>query len=242
MLQTLAEIAIACLLALVPTIRLLRRRPAAVGWREANVSLHRLRLNGLDRDREAGLIEGEEHEAARLEIQRRLLAEADAEDRPASGARRLPILLTLLAVPVAAFALYDVGGHPGLPAAPMAARLQAARQTDLEQAAIIDELRADIAALPKGSDKARQGDLLLGQAEAAGDNWAAAADAFADALAIGSFDPTVAVEAAEARTRATGRVDPASAALFRRAVAAAPADAPWRTMADERIAESEHAH
>ena len=242
MLETLAEILLASLLALVPMFRLLRRTPASLGRRDASLSLHRLRLREVDRDREIGLIAAADHGAARLEIERRLLAEADSPDRPASvAARRWPIVLTLLAVPVAAFALYDIGGHPGVPAQPIAERLAAARQADQQDDAIITELRTEIAVLPPGSPRRREGELLLGQAEAAHGDWAAAAGAFGAALSAGPFDPQVAVEAAEARTRADGHVGPDSAALFKRAIAAAPPDAPWRTMAEERIAESEHA-
>ena len=242
MLETLAEILLASLLALVPTLRLLRRTPAALGRRDASLSLHRLRLREVDRDRDTGLIATEDHGAARLEIERRLLAEADTPERRADTSRRLPVLLTILVVPVAAFVLYDIGGHPGLSAQPIAERIAEARQVDQQDGAIIAELKADIAAVPPGTPKRREGELLLGQAEAAQGDWAAAADAFGAALAVGPFDPQVAVEAAEARTRADGRVGADSAALFKRAVAAAPPDVPWRTMAEERIAESEHAH
>ncbi|MFT8775988.1 MAG: c-type cytochrome biogenesis protein CcmI, partial [Gluconacetobacter liquefaciens] len=54
------------------------------------------------------------------------------------------------------------------------------------------------------------------------------------------FIPEIAARAAEAQTLADGRVTPESAALFRRALDAAPADAPWRMAAQQRIAESEH--
>ena len=224
-------------------LRLLRRTPGSLGRRDASLALHRLRLREIGRDRDIGLIAAADHGAARLEIERRLLAEAETPDRPTSAsARRWPILLTLLVVPVASFSLYDIGGHPGLPAQPIRERLAAAAAARQQDDAIVAELRSDIVALPPGSPKRREGELLLGQAEAAGGDWGSAAAAFDAALALAPFDPQVAVEAAEARTRADGHVGPDSAALFKRAVAAAPPDAPWRTMAEERIAESEHAH
>ena len=61
-----------------------------------------------------------------------------------------------------------------------------------------------------------------------------AAKAWQRALA-NRFDPTLAAETAEAMTEANGHVTPAAAALFRRALAAAPADAPWRGMVERRL-------
>ena len=51
------------------------------------------------------------------------------------------------------------------------------------------------------------------------------------------FDPTIAAEAAEAITEAQGHVTEEAAALFRRALAELPADAPWRPMAEKRLSE-----
>ena len=77
---------------------------------------------------------------------------------------------------------------------------------------------------------------LLGTIEAQRGNDAAAAAAFRMALQ-GKFDPTVAARAAEATTRAEGGVSESSAALFQRALAAAPPDAPWREYVEQRLKE-----
>ena len=79
--------------------------------------------------------------------------------------------------------------------------------------------------------------MLLGRAEAENGDFAAAASAWRAALAA-RFDPALAAAAAEAETRAAGRVDPAAADLFRQALAKAPADAPWRALAEQRLAEA----
>ena len=47
----------------------------------------------------------------------------------------------------------------------------------------------------------------------------------------------LAAMAADAASRAEGRISPDSAALFRQALAAAPADAPWRSVVEQRLAE-----
>jgi cytochrome c-type biogenesis protein CcmH len=64
---------------------------------------------------------------------------------------------------------------------------------------------------------------------------AAAAEAWRTALGI-RFDATLAVETAEAITESSGGVTDEAAALFRRALADAPPDAPWRPMAEKRLA------
>ena len=98
---------------------------------------------------------------------------------------------------------------------------------------------ARLASLPKGSPQAHEGYLLLGQAEATEGDWGQAAVAWTRALQDG-FDPTLAAQVAEAQVQAEGGVSPASAALFRRALDAAPSNAPWRLLAEQRIAQSEH--
>jgi hypothetical protein len=75
--------------------------------------------------------------------------------------------------------------------------------------------------------------VLLGSVEEARGNDAAAAAAYRMALR-GKFEPTIAARAAEAAVRAEGGVSESSAALFRRALAAAP-DAPWREVVQQRL-------
>jgi len=47
----------------------------------------------------------------------------------------------------------------------------------------------------------------------------------------------LAAEAGEAITEVNGKVTDEAAALFRRALAEAPAEAPWRPMAEKRLSE-----
>ncbi|MBV9115827.1 MAG: c-type cytochrome biogenesis protein CcmI, partial [Acetobacteraceae bacterium] len=119
---------------------------------------------------------------------------------------------------------------------PLKARLAAAEQQAREQARLVMELRTVLATLDPNSEKAREGYVLLGNTEARLGDMTGAAGAWKTALAT-RFDPTLALEAAEATAEANGRVTAESAALFRRALAAAPSDAPWRQMAEQRLAE-----
>jgi cytochrome c-type biogenesis protein CcmH len=211
------------------------------GRRDAALALHRAQLLELERDRRQGLIAPDEHGQARLEVQRRLLASADA-DEPASQARpvrRGTLLLGLALVPVLALALYLPQGHPELAAQPVAKRMREADARLQQDAALVEALRQGLAKIGPDAPQARAGYLLLGQAEASRGNWGAAAAAWRVALQHG-FDPSLAAQAAEAQCRADGAVSAGSAALFRRALDAGPKDAPWRALAEQRLAQAEH--
>ncbi len=234
-------------MALLPAA--LALRGAGAGLHDRHVpalALHRAQLRELERDRADGLIDGAEHGAARLEVERRLLAAADAQAQAqgttaaASVRGRVGAGAVVLAMVLpAAFGLYLLGGHPELPAQPERLRMAQADVRARQDDALIATLRQGLAGLDPATPAARQGFVLLGQVEASRGNLAAAAAAWRVALSHG-FDATLAVQAAEAQTRADGSVGPASAALFRRALDAAPADAPWRELAEQRLAQGEH--
>jgi cytochrome c-type biogenesis protein CcmH len=198
--------------------------------------LHRAQLAELDRDLADGRIAATEHANAVLEVQRRLLAAAENAEPRTQTSTRSPVLFALLLVPLGAFALYLVGGEPELPAAPLADRIVAAQQRAAHDAALIAQLRQRLESLDPHSEQARQGYVLLGNAEASRGELGAAADAWRTALAS-RFDPTLAAETAEAIAEAQGRVTQEAATLFRRALAESPADAPWRPMAQKRLSE-----
>jgi cytochrome c-type biogenesis protein CcmH len=230
-------IALLAAIALAPLALSLRRGSVARSRREAAVALHRAQLAELDRDLAEGRIAASEHANAMLEVQRRLLAAAGgAEDAPQAGSRS-PILIALVLVPIGAFALYVVGGYPGLPAQPLAERVAAAQQRAAQEANLIAQLRRRLAGLDPQSEQARQGYVLLGNAEVSRGRLNAAADAWRTALAT-RFDATLAAEAAEAITESEGRVTDEAASLFRRALAESPSDAPWRPMAQKRLSEA----
>jgi cytochrome c-type biogenesis protein CcmH len=223
-------------IALAPLAASLRRDAAARGRQEAAIALHRAQLAELDRDLADGRLDAVEHAHAVLEVQRRLLAEAASAEPRVQANSRSPVLIALLLVPLGGFALYVVGGNPGLPAVPLADRVAAAQQREERDAALIAQLRQRLAELDPHSDKARQGYILLGNAEASRGRLSEAADAWRTALAA-RFDPTVAAEAAEAISESQGRVTDEAASLFRRALAESQADAPWRPMALRRLSE-----
>ena len=231
--------AILLLCSLAPAGLALRRRVQFRGRQDATMALYRAQATELDRDLGEGRISATEHATALLEVQRRLLAAAEARDTPASTADRGPLFLGLALVPMAAIALYLVAGRPELPAQPLASRITAAEKRLADEARMADQLRAALATVDPHSDKARQGEVMLGNLEADQGDFGAAAAAWGKALAV-KFEPLLAAQVADATSRAEGRVSEASAALFRQALASAPPGAPWRGEVEQRLAQATH--
>jgi cytochrome c-type biogenesis protein CcmH len=215
------------------------------GRQEAALALHRAQLAELDRDLAEGRLLAAEHEAAKLEVQRRLLADAALPDGQVAGSGRGFVLATVVIVPLAAGGLYLTTGHPGfppkdVPPAGPAADGGASRAADAATMAqaedAINQLRTRIMMLAPGSPQLVKDYEMLGNVELALGRLPEAAEAWQHVLDE-HFEPGVAAELAEVKTDIAGHVTAESLALYKRALAAAPADAPWRRMAEQRIAE-----
>jgi cytochrome c-type biogenesis protein CcmH len=212
------------------------------GRQEAALALHRAQLAELDRDLAEGRLLAAEHDAAKLEVQRRLLADAALPDGQAAGSGRGFVLATVVIVPVAAAGLYLATGNPQFPPkntgqANQAADGGAADAATLAQAEdAIAQLQTRIMMLAPGSPQLAKDYEMLGNVELALGRLPEAAEAWQHVLDV-HFDPTIAAELAEVKTDIAGHVTAESLALYKRALAAAPADAKWRRMAEQRIAE-----
>ena len=140
------------------------RRPASIrNRREAALELHRAQIVELSRDAAEGRIGGPEYQAARLEVERRLLA-ADTVAQPAmDGDARLLLVATIIALPIAAFSLYLPGSTPSVPSEPHAqwAAREAVQNARLDN--IIAILRAHLATDQNLVD-ASQGQAYLAEA------------------------------------------------------------------------------
>jgi len=230
---TLATLALLTAMALVPLVAVLRRASPGRDRKSTALALHRAQLAELSRERDAGRIAAADYDAAVLEVQRRLLADDRLAEAPVRVGRRAPLVVACVLLPVAAGVLYSLAGRPDLPAEPLIARNDVpsdARTTE----ALVAALRAKLVAVDPSSETARQGWVLLGNIEDRRGNLGAAAAAWRRAVAI-RFDATLAVLAAEAHSRTTGALDSDSRALFTRALAEAPPNAPWRDMAEQRL-------
>lgn len=108
----------------------LGRTPAAAGGTDApggsEVVVYRDQLDEVGRDAAAGLIGVDEANAARVEIGRRMLAAAEAEQGQTAGSsprmRKAVSLLALIMLPLLAIGVYLPLGSPALPDMPLASR------------------------------------------------------------------------------------------------------------------------
>ncbi|MBO1076687.1 c-type cytochrome biogenesis protein CcmI [Roseomonas marmotae] len=249
-------------LALAPLGLVLLRPPRPHGRQEADLAFYRAQLTELERERAAGRLDEPAFNAARTEVQRRLLA-APADRAPAQASRGSALLAAgLFLIPAGGFALYLWHGAPDVPAAPYVERAAVAARDD----ALLAQLRNRIAMVPPQSEGARQGWLLLGNAERGRGRLDEAAEALSHALAI-RFDAGLAADLAELQiqrgdTAAAARIlatalrqspgDPRlrflsgllearegrsqnARATWQALLADTPADAPWRALLEREL-------
>ncbi|MBF0394632.1 MAG: c-type cytochrome biogenesis protein CcmI [Alphaproteobacteria bacterium] len=185
-------------------------------------------LSEVDRDVERGLISADQAGAARLEIQRRVLAAGDgAESRLGIGTttRRVTALALAVVVPLGAFGLYTVTGAPDLPAQPFAERQQQRLDMPGDQAqqmiALVERLAEKLRTDPDNA----QGWAMLGRSYRALGRHAEAADAYGQAVARGEADVDLLGDWGETLTLAANGPMPAQAVeAFQQVVRADPAE------------------
>jgi cytochrome c-type biogenesis protein CcmH len=168
-------------IALVGLPILLPRRQPPPARREHDVAVYRDQLGELEREQARGVIDQRQASAARVEIERRLLAAAKAEEQaPAPRPLLRHITLALAAIlPLAAFAFYLATGRPDLPAQPFAQRNDPAMSAQVAQRQI-DELQRRLAQKPDDL----QNWALLGRSTLALGKYREAASAFGRAVAL----------------------------------------------------------
>jgi cytochrome c-type biogenesis protein CcmH len=217
----------AVLAALLLALPLLRTPKPARARGEHDLAVYRAQLAELAREHEVGRLGATEHEAARLEVQRRMLAAAPEVPAapPALPAARWAVAVSVLAVPALAAVLYLPRGNPDMPDFPLA---QVAAQRAAETAEItrmVGMLRTRLATTAPGSPERLQGLVLLANTLRATGDLAGSVAPLREALAI-RFDPEAAINLAEALTLGSeGRVPEEARALLARAVAVSPGDA-----------------
>lgn len=155
-----ALIALAALAAIAALLWPLLRTPAGQQDRAAyNLAVFQDQLKEVDRDVERGVLTPAEADAARLEIQRRIIAAGKAHDEAAvidsPARRRLTAGAVAIVVPALALVAYLSVGQPMVPAAEPGTASHDAN--DAQIAKMVDQLAAKVAANPKDV----QGLLLL---------------------------------------------------------------------------------
>ncbi len=202
----------------------LMRRPGGPqpGRGEYDITVYKDQLREIDRDRDRGLLDEEEAEGARVEIQRRLLAASDAEKKPdaevsLSRGRTVAAVLAA-AIPAAAFGIYFTLGSPEMPGQPFAARNIAseitAREGKLDRSEVMQlvaRLLKRLEADPNNVD----GWVLLGRTYLTISNFEGALAAYRKAMEVGNRHPEIVTDYAEALVLSEkGQVGPEAQGLF----------------------------
>ena len=205
---------------LAPLLRGSRPVPPRASFDQA---VYRDQLRELDRDITRGLLSSAEAAAARLEIQRRLLA---ADRVPAAPPRlsRSPVLAAVVFLVIAAGSVssYLWLGSPGVPDEPYSSR-GAELAADNSQSS----LRGAVAALAtqlKQHPGNAQGWLLYGRSLAMLNQWDQAEEAYRHAIDLGQTSSEVLADHAEVMVmQAGGTVTPAAEAALKQVLKADPA-------------------
>ena len=183
----------------------LLRRPRAVIDRGAyDLFVYRDQLAEIDRDAARGEIGAEQAAAARIEVERRLLAIAPATASRPLAPRMVSIVLAI-AVPAAAVGVYLFLGTPGIPSQPFAERtttVDAAAQSDETITQLAERLAARLADEPDN----RAGWILLARTYTGLQRFEDAAQAYGQAIENGFDEAEMYAAQGESLTAAAGGI------------------------------------
>jgi cytochrome c-type biogenesis protein CcmH len=172
---------------------LLRQRAPELGRATYDVAIYRDQLDEIARDVARGVLGDAEAAAARLEIERRLLASQPRG--PADVSRLSPFSLRLgaaaivLAVPAIAVSLYLRLGAPGLPDAPLAGRQEERKVLASDGSLNLTRARQEIEAKLQIAPDNVRGWFLLAHTDASLRDWPAAHKAFDKVLELSQRAP-----------------------------------------------------
>ncbi len=217
----------AATLALVAWPLLRKPKGAAVSRVDYDLAVYRDQLAEVEKDQARGLLTADQAAAARVEIQRRMLAAGQAaEEGPTvqpKGAKALAAVL-LVALPAAGFAVYASLGNPALPGMPFAERVAARTGMAVDQVAKVQEMTDKLAAElarapnPQGFVALANGYRLLGRYEEA-------MKAYGRAIEMGADDAETYSSLGELIvTKSEGAVGPEARTAFLEALKADPTE------------------
>lgn len=207
---------------------LLRRTRPAWPRLDFDVMVYRDQLAEVDLDRQRGVLDASQADAARTEIHRRLLAAEDAEPPPAEGPeasrvavnrwmRLIAACIIVIAVPVGAFVLYGRLGAPTLPSAPFEARKDS---PEFKASILVERLVEELKKHPEP-----KGYVLLGGSLRSLGRYDDSVEAFRQAVQLGAADAETLSSLGEAIVMANnGAVGPEARATFLQALKAEPRD------------------
>lgn len=239
--------AVALALVLVPLVLRHRRAPRRV---EFDLTVYRDQLVELESDRARGLVGEDQSEAARLEIQRRMLAASKREDGETAaaegteeaaaagtedvapepgGAGRHWLLMAAIGatIPALAVAAYLVLGSPGTPGKPFSGVAQRGGTTGEDMAGqTVEAAIANLAKRLEEDPDNLEGWLLLGRSLITLERYGDAAKALRTAVTLSNGDPEIIGSMAEALVfAAQGIVTADALAAFETVLGVRPNDA-----------------
>jgi cytochrome c-type biogenesis protein CcmH len=197
-----------------------------------DITVYKDQLAEIDRDIERGILGEAEADAAKIEIQRRMLKAADAAptgDGKSTPSRNPAVAWALaLCVGAGAFGLYALQGSPDMHNRPYAKRdigaETAARKGRLERGEVLQLTSRLIENLKTRPDDLK-GWMLLGRTYMTIEDFDSALDAFRRALSLSGGRPDIATEYAEAMVMAgKGTVSAPAMKLFADTLASYPFD------------------
>jgi len=204
------------------------RRDEVQDRRAFDLSVYRDQLAELDRDLERGVIDAEASRAAKVEIERRILALAADEEQieatPTVSASKFGLVSTaalVISVPLASALLYLQLGTPDMPDQPLAARIIPEQNQSGEASVLanIQEIRGRLEAAPE------DGELwaLLARTQLAAGLYGDAAGSFNKAISYEEDDLVLRAQLGEAMVYAAeGQVTPRAVEVFEEVVSIAP--------------------
>ncbi len=211
-------------------VPLIRSKGDGPGRSAFDVAVYRDQLAEIERDVERGCLDRGEADAARIEVERRLLAAAErdlpvAAPAPARRQGRATAIALGVAVPAMAAVLYLAMGSPFLPGAPFAAR-DAARAMATGQASKVqfEALTARLAKRLETSPDELEGWRMLARSYKTLEHFDDAAKAYRRAIALVKDKPKLSAFLSAAHGEvlvmaAGGMVTPKARAAFTQAVA-----------------------
>lgn len=193
-------------------------RPRRLQEAGRETAIYRDQLAEIDRDLARGLVRAEDAQAARREVQRRLLkaaaAEAGAGQAAPAGRGRLAVVLAAVLVPALCLGLYLRLGAPSLPDRPLAARQQELARDDAPD---VQAMVARLEARLQGRPDDVEGWLMLGRSRSVLGDEPGAVEAYRKAQALAPDNPAMLGGLGQSLVAAAGGVvTPEARALFER--------------------------
>lgn len=177
-----------------------------------DINVYKDQLTELEREAAEGRIEGSELDAARLEIQRRLLTASEDKERSVKDSSKggtLPIFIAAGAAPIFAVVFYMYNGSPDVPDHPMSERPEVMRAADAQANAHTGQQAPSMNAALVSLEKRLQenpndvdGWILLARSYAGVGNQVKAAEAYGRAVPLADRHPMLLADWAEARLNA----------------------------------------